>query len=82
VQGNDLFQSRDEVFAAARAANPTPPEARPPHLIGSATCHWAYEWLYGPCVSGTSLDFDRQARTGPPHRDGGSDRNRLTRTPA
>jgi hypothetical protein len=59
----------------------------PPRPLGGAegkrlTSHTHHERLYGPCVSGTRLDFDRPRRIRPPHCDGSSDRRRLTRTQA
>jgi len=49
VQTKDVFESRDEAFAAARAANPTPPEAHHRHrvdhsLMRTEDGRWTYRY--------------------------------------
>ena len=51
-------------------------------LTYTTTSHWDREWLHGPCVSCTRLDFGRPIRKHPTDCDGDSDRSRLTRTRA
>jgi pimeloyl-ACP methyl ester carboxylesterase len=49
VRAKDTFESRDEAFAAARAANPTPPEAHHRHrvdhsLMRTEDGRWTYRY--------------------------------------
>jgi pimeloyl-ACP methyl ester carboxylesterase len=49
VQASDVFASRDEAFAAARAGNPRPPEAHHRHrvdysLMRTADGRWTYRY--------------------------------------
>jgi pimeloyl-ACP methyl ester carboxylesterase len=49
VRGTDTFESREEAFAAARAANPTPPEAHHRHrvdhsLMRTEDGRWTYRY--------------------------------------
>jgi hypothetical protein len=68
----------EDAFGGARALGGAEGE----RLTYTTTSRWDQEWLHGPCVSGTSFDFDRPRRIGPTHCDGRYNRSRLTRTQA
>ncbi|HLZ82893.1 MAG TPA: alpha/beta hydrolase [Caulobacteraceae bacterium] len=58
VQTSDVFASRDEAFAAARAANPLPPEAHHRHRVDYSlmrTDDGRWTWRYDPALRSGAL---------------------------
>jgi pimeloyl-ACP methyl ester carboxylesterase len=66
VRGKDSFESREEAFAAARVANPTPPEAHHRHrvdhsLMRTEDGRWTYRYDRALRSPGTARARDPEA---------------------